>query len=104
MRPDPQYEQLQQRQDQFGDEGFTVVGFPCTQFLEQEPGSADEIAEFCSVNYGGAFPLAQKIDVNGDAQHPLFAELNQTADAEGHAGAWVTPLAASRQWRRPNQP
>lgn len=82
----PQYEQLQQLQDTYRDRGFTVVGFPCNQFLGQEPGSPDEIAEFCSTNYGVTFPLSEKIDVNGDDQHPLYAELNQTADGEGHSG------------------
>ena len=82
----PQYEQLQQLQDQYADKGFTVVGFPSNQFMGQEPGSATEIAEFCSVNYGVTFPLSEKIDVNGDNQHELFAELNQAADAEGHTG------------------
>lgn len=83
----PQYEQLQALQDRFGSEDFTVVGFPCNQFLEQEPGSADEIAEFCSVNYGVTFPLSEKIDVNGDDQHPLFADLEASPDvADGHTG------------------
>lgn len=83
----PQYEQLQQLQDRFGSDDFTVVGFPSNQFMGQEPGSADEIAEFCSVNYGVTFPLSTKIDVNGENQHALFAELNQTADsADGHTG------------------
>ncbi len=82
----PQYTQLQELQDRFGDDDFTVVGFPCNQFLGQEPGTADEIAEFCSVNYGVSFPLSEKIDVNGGEQHPLFAELNGVADADGHSG------------------
>lgn len=83
----PQYEQLQQLQDRFGSDDFTVVGFPSNQFLEQEPGTADEIAEFCSVNYGVTFPLSTKIDVNGATQHPLYAELEKTADSDdGHTG------------------
>ncbi len=82
----PQYEQLEQLQKQYGDERFTVVGFPCNQFLEQEPGTADEIAEFCSTTYGVTFPLSEKIDVNGDGRDPLYAELTQTADAEGTDG------------------
>ena len=83
----PQYEQLQALQDRFGSDDFTVVGFPCNQFLEQEPGTADEIAEFCSVNYGVTFPLSEKIDVNGDDKHPLFADLEAAADvADGHTG------------------
>ncbi|HPB44308.1 MAG: glutathione peroxidase [Microthrixaceae bacterium] len=83
----PQYEQLQGLQDRFGDEDFTVVGFPCNQFLEQEPGTADEISEFCQVNYGVTFPLSEKIDVNGESQHSLFAELERSADvSDGHTG------------------
>ena len=83
----PQYEGLQKLQDTYGDRGFTVLGFPCNQFLEQEPGTADEIQEFCSVNYGVTFPLFEKIDVNGDDKDPLYAELEETADvADGHTG------------------
>lgn len=83
----PQYEGLQKLQDTYAARGFTVLGFPCNQFLEQEPGTADEIQEFCSVNYGVTFPLFAKIDVNGEAQDGLYAELNQTADvADGHTG------------------
>jgi glutathione peroxidase len=82
----PQYEGLQKLQDTYGSRGFTVLGFPCNQFLGQEPGSPDEIQEFCSVNYGVSFPLFEKIDVNGDDRHPLYAELTETPDAEGEAG------------------
>jgi len=82
----PQYEGLQKLQDTYGDRGFTVLGFPCNQFLGQEPGTADEIQEFCSVNYGVSFPLFEKIDVNGDDRHPLYAELTEVEDADGAAG------------------
>ncbi len=82
----PQYEGLQALQDAYGDRGFTVLGFPCNQFLEQEPGTAEEIAQFCSLNYGVSFPLYEKIEVNGDGRHPLYAELTEVADAEGQAG------------------
>ena len=83
----PQYEGLQKLYDTYGDRGFTILGFPCNQFLEQEPGTADEIQEFCSVNYGVTFPLFAKIDVNGDGKDPLYAELEETADvADGHTG------------------
>jgi glutathione peroxidase len=82
----PQYEGLQRLHDQYADQGFTVLGFPCNQFLEQEPGTADEIQEFCSVNYGVTFPLYEKIEVNGDKRHPLYAELTEASDAEGAAG------------------
>jgi len=83
----PQYEGLQKLQDTYADRGFTVLGFPCNQFLEQEPGTADEIQEFCSVNYGVTFPLFEKIEVNGDGKDPIYAELEETADvADGHTG------------------
>jgi glutathione peroxidase len=82
----PQYAGLQRLQDRFAGQGFTVAGFPCNQFGAQEPGTSDEISEFCSVNYGVTFPMFAKLDVNGPSQHPLYAELEQTADAEGNAG------------------
>ncbi len=82
----PQYEGLERLQETYGDRGFTVLGFPCNQFLGQEPGTAEEIAEFCSTTYGVTFPLFEKIEVNGDGRHPLYAELTQVADAEGEAG------------------
>lgn len=82
----PQYEGLERLQKAYGDRGFTVLGFPCNQFLGQEPGSSDEIATFCSTTYGVTFPMFEKIDVNGDDQHPLYAELTQVPDAEGQAG------------------
>jgi glutathione peroxidase len=82
----PQYTALQQVYDTYADRGFAVLGFPCNQFGAQEPGSAGEIEEFCSVNYGVTFPMFEKIDVNGPDRHPLYTELTQTADAEGHDG------------------
>ena len=82
----PQYTGLEQLQEKYADRGFSVVGFPCNQFGAQEPGTSEEIATFCSTNYGVSFPLMEKIDVNGAQQHPIFAELEQTADAEGHSG------------------
>jgi glutathione peroxidase len=82
----PQYKGLQKLQDTYGDRGFSVLGFPCNQFLEQEPGTPDEIAEFCSVNYGVTFPLFEKIEVNGAGRHALYDELTAKADAEGGAG------------------
>ena len=63
-----------------------MLGFPCNQFGGQEPGSADEIEEFCSVNYGVTFPMFEKIDVNGPDRHPLYDALTPTADVEGHDG------------------
>ena len=82
----PQYAGLEKLQAAYADKGFTVVGFPCNQFMGQEPGSAEEIQTFCSTTYGVTFPIMEKIDVNGDDRHPIYAELTQTADAEGHDG------------------
>src|SRR3954449_2032947 len=82
----PQYEGLQKLQETYEDRGFTVLGFPCNQFLEQEPGTAEEIQEFCSVNYGVTFPLFEKIEVNGDNTHPLYQQLKETPDSEGYTG------------------
>jgi glutathione peroxidase len=82
----PQYTGLEQLQKEYGDRGFTVLGVPCNQFGGQEPGSAEEIATFCSATYGVSFPLLEKSDVNGETRHPLYAELTKVADAEGEAG------------------
>ena len=82
----PQYEQLEQLQKDYGDKGFSVVGFPSNQFLGQEPGTADEIQEFCSSTYGVSFPLMEKIDVNGDDRHPIYAELTEVEDTDGSGG------------------
>ena len=82
----PQYEGLEQLQKTYADRDFSVVGFPCNQFAGQEPGTAEEIQTFCSTTYGVTFPLFEKIDVNGENQSPIYAKLNQTADAEGYSG------------------
>ncbi|MEV3978697.1 glutathione peroxidase [Nonomuraea sp. NPDC049758] len=82
----PQYAGLVQLQQDFGPRGFSVVGMPCNQFAGQEPGTAEEIQEFCSATYGVDFPLLAKADVNGPGRHPLYAELTETADEEGAAG------------------
>ena len=82
----PQYSGLEKLQERFGDKDFTVLGVPCNQFGGQEPGSAEEIATFCSATYGVSFPLTEKIDVNGPGRHPVYAELTETADAAGAAG------------------
>ncbi len=78
----PQYTQLEELQERYGDQGFTVVGVPCNQFLEQEPGSPEDIATFCSVTYGVTFPLTEKIEVNGEGRNPLYAELTSVPDAD----------------------
>ncbi|GAA4559935.1 glutathione peroxidase [Planotetraspora kaengkrachanensis] len=82
----PQYAGLVRLQESYADRGFTVVGVPCNQFMGQEPGSAEEIQEFCSTTYGVDFPLLEKTEVNGDDRHPLYTELTATADAEGATG------------------
>jgi glutathione peroxidase len=82
----PQYAALEKLHEQFGPRGFAVVGFPCNQFGGQEPGTADEIAQFCSTTYGVSFPLFEKIEVNGPDRHPVYAELTAVPDASGEAG------------------
>jgi glutathione peroxidase len=82
----PQYTGLEQIHEQFADRGFSVLGVPCNQFGGQEPGSAEEISTFCSTNYGVTFPLTEKVEVNGDDRHPLYRQLVDVADAEGHTG------------------
>lgn len=82
----PQYEQLEQLEEKYKGQGFDVIGIPCNQFGEQEPGSPEEIKTFCSTTYGVTFPMSEKIEVNGDGRHPLYQELTKTADAEGVDG------------------
>ncbi|OBJ14805.1 glutathione peroxidase [Mycobacterium sp. 1245801.1] len=82
----PQYTALEKLAKDYRDRGLTVVGVPCNQFMGQEPGTADEIQQFCSTTYGVTFPLLEKTDVNGDGRHPLYAELTKAADADGQAG------------------
>ena len=106
-----QYEKLEELQRTYGDRGFTVLGFPSNQFL-QELGSSEDIKEFCSTSYGVTFPMFEKIKVNGRSQHPLYAELTKTADAEGKAGKvkWnfekflVTPSGDVHRFRPTTQP
>ena len=82
----PQYTGLEALHEEYADQGFTVVGVPCNQFGGQEPGSSEEIAEFCSATYGVTFPMTEKVDVNGADRHPLYAVLTETADDEGRTG------------------
>jgi glutathione peroxidase len=82
----PQYEGLEKLYETYKDRGFSVIGVPCNQFMGQEPGTAEEIAEFCSTSYNVQFPLLEKTDVNGPDTHPLYAQLKEQADAEGHTG------------------
>jgi glutathione peroxidase len=82
----PQYAGLERLHERYASRGFSVVGFPCNQFGGQEPGSAREIAEFCSATYGVTFPMFEKIEVNGPGRHPVYTELTAVPDAAGEAG------------------
>lgn len=82
----PQYEQLEQLQKTYGARGFTVIGFPCNQFMGQEPGTMDEILNYCATTWGVSFPIAEKIKVNGSHAAPLYKALKKAKDAEGKRG------------------
>ena len=86
----PQYEGLERLQQSYQDEGFTVVGFPCNQFMGQEPGTEAEIKTFCSSTYGVSFPMFSKLEVNGPGAHPLYAWLTRQDTQPEGAGdvAW----------------
>ena len=107
----PQYEQLDQLQRTYGDAGFTVIGFPSNQFL-QELATNEAVAEFCSTTYGVTFPVLDRVRVNGRHAHPLYTELKKVPDAEGKAGrvAWnfekfvVLPGGDVRRFRTKTEP
>jgi glutathione peroxidase len=107
----PQYEKLEELQKTYGDRGFTVIGFPSNQFL-QELSSADAIKEYCSTTWGVTFPMMEKVKVNGKSQHPLYTELTKTPDAAGKAGKvkWnfekfvITPDGAVHRFRPTVEP
>jgi glutathione peroxidase len=82
----PQYGGLEALHEEYADRGFTVIGVPCNQFKGQEPGSAEEIAEFCSATYGVTFPMTEKVEVNGAGAHPVYQRLTAVPDAAGEAG------------------
>ncbi len=82
----PQYAGLEKLHEQFADRGFTVLGFPCNQFGDQEPGTAADIAEFCSATYGVTFPMSDKIEVNGPHRDPIYSVLTETPYANAAAG------------------
>ncbi|MFF6997572.1 glutathione peroxidase [Streptomyces sp. NPDC008313] len=82
----PQYAGLERLHERYAERGFTVLGVPCNQFMGQEPGSSEEIAEFCSATYGVTFPMTEKAEVNGEGRHELYRRLVDTADGEGHSG------------------
>ena len=88
----PQYAGLEALHEKYASRGFTVIGVPCNQFMGQEPGSAEEIAEFCSATYGVTFPMTEKIEVNGEGRHPVYTELTQAPvhGAPDTAGADVS--------------
>ena len=82
----PQYDGLEALYQKYKDQGLVIVGFPCDQFAGQEPGSNDEIAEFCRINHGVTFPLMAKTDVNGPNAEPIFEYLKEQAPAEEYSG------------------
>jgi glutathione peroxidase len=82
----PQYAGLEDLQKTYGGAAFTVVGVPCNQFYGQEPGSSEEIAEFCSATYGVTFPMTEKVEVNGEERHEVFEALVGTPNEKGEAG------------------
>lgn len=108
----PQYSKLEELQKQYADQGFTVIGFPCNQFMGQEPGSAEDIKEFCSTTYGVTFPMMDKTKVNGGRRHPLYAALTREPDQDGKAGnvAWnfekfvIAPDGEVSRFRPKTQP
>jgi glutathione peroxidase len=103
----PQYEQLEQLQKTYGERGLQVVGFPCNQFMGQEPGSMEEILEYCAVTWGVSFPIMAKIKVNGGSAAPLYKALKKSENPEGARGPiqWnfekflVTPSGAVHRFR-----
>jgi glutathione peroxidase len=107
----PQYEKLEAMQKQYGEAGFTVLGFPSNQFL-QELGKHDAIKEYCSTTWGVTFPMFDRVKLNGKKAHPLYAELTKTPDATGKAGkvSWnfekfvVTPDGNVHRFRPQTEP
>jgi glutathione peroxidase len=107
----PQYAALERLQEAYGERGFTVLGFPSNQFL-QELGSSEKIAEFCELRYGVTFPMFETVRVNGRHAHPLFKELTKASDAAGEAGRvrWnfekflVTPDGVVHRFRTKVEP
>lgn len=107
----PQYEKLEKLQETYGDRGFTVIGFPSNQFL-QELGSTDAIKEYCSTTWGVTFPMMEKVRLNGRNAHPLYTELTTHPDGDGKAGKvkWnfekfvITPEGAVHRFRPQMEP
>lgn len=107
----PQYEKLEELQKTYGERGFTVLGFPSNQFL-QELKDTEDIKEYCSLTWGVTFPMFDKVKLNGKSAHPLYKELTQTPDALGKAGKvqWnfekfvVTPDGSVHRFRPKTEP
>ncbi len=108
----PQYEQLEELQRTYGDRGLQVIGFPCNQFMGQEPGSMEEILEYCAVTWGVSFPIMDKVRVNGSHAAPLYKALKKAKNAEGAKGPvmWnfekflVTPSGQVHRFRPQTKP
>ena len=79
----PQYKGLQELYTKYKDQGLEIIGFPCNQFMGQEPGNSDEIASFCSLNYGVSFPIMEKVDVNGSKEHAVYTFLKDEKKSTG---------------------
>jgi glutathione peroxidase len=90
----PQYDGLEALYQKYKDQGLVILGFPCDQFANQEPGSDEEIAEFCRLNHGVTFPLMKKIDVNGKEAHPIYEFLKAQAPTEEYKGLKAKASAA----------
>jgi glutathione peroxidase len=88
----PQYEGLQQLYTKYRDQGLMIVGFPANEFLSQEPGSNDEIQQFCRLNYGVEFPVFAKIVVRGEGQHPLYDFLTSTIPTAEESGSFLSKV------------
>lgn len=107
----PQYAKLEQLQKTYGQRGFSVLGFPSNQFL-QELGSEDAIKQYCALNWGVTFPMFEKVKVNGKNAHPLYTQLTKAADSTGAAGRvkWnfekfvITPAGSIHRFRPTTQP
>ncbi len=108
----PQYEQLEKLQREYGDRGLQVVGFPCNQFMGQEPGSIEEILDYCAVTWGVSFPIMDKVKVNGPGAAPVYKALKKAANVEGAKGPvmWnfekfvLTPTGEVHRFRPQTKP
>jgi glutathione peroxidase len=108
----PQYEQLEELQRVYGERGFSVVGFPCNQFMGQEPGSMEEILDYCATTWGVSFPVNDKVRVNGPGAAPLYKALKRSKDEEGKRGPilWnfekfvLTPAGGVHRFRPTTKP